>query len=138
MNNEIKVTEEVAVSEVKAFAEYHLEKIIDEDKVREDYPDAIEAVKSGLLTFDENQVPKLSLKKPIKSESGDISLSEVKFRTRIVTSEQESIAKGIDIKNDMLRFVNKLKSAYISQPKAMLDKFGKFDLRVIEQVVSVF
>jgi hypothetical protein len=115
-----------------------LEKSLDEDKVREDYPDAIEAVKQGLLTFDDNQSPSLKLKKPIKTESGDVALADIKFRTRIVTSEQESIAKGIDIKNDMLRFVNKLKSAYISQPKAMLDKFGKFDLRVIEQVVSVF
>jgi hypothetical protein len=138
METKIEITEEVAVSEVKAFAEYHLEKSLDEDKVREDYPDAIEAVKQGLLTFDDNQSPSLKLKKPIKTESGDVALADIKFRTRIVTSEQESIAKGIDIKNDMLRFVNKLKSAYISQPKAMLDKFGKFDLRVIEQVVSVF
>jgi hypothetical protein len=133
-----KVSEEVALEEVKSFAEYHLDRDLSTEKVKEDYPDVIRAVQRGLLTFDEDQVPKLTLKEPVKGESGAVALDSVSFKTRIVASEQQKLAKGVDMKNDTFALINKFRAYFIGQPVLMLDKLGKTDYKVVDQLTSVF
>jgi hypothetical protein len=147
MKAELKSTEllpgyvvavEIATNDVKAFAEYHLEKTIDIEKIKEDYPDVIEAVGLGLISFDEDQTPTLTLRKPVKDINGTIVVEYLNFRTRMLASDQERLAKGVDMKVDSFKLINRFKGFFITQPVAMLDKFGKFDLRVIDQLTSVF
>ncbi len=139
ITNEVKVAEEVAIEELKVFAEYHLEKTINDEKLNEDYPDVLEAIKLGLLTFDDEQVPTYTLKKSIMTDNGSLALDKITFVTRIRSSEKEKLAKGIDLKNDSFKLINKLKAHLTGQPVAMLDKFpSKFDERVIDQLSSVF
>lgn len=135
---EFKVAEDVAIQDVKAFVEFHKEESFEDEKIKEDYPDVIKAVQRGLMTFDEEQTPVFRLRSPLKTESGGIALDEVTFKTRIIESDKARLAKGIDFKNDTFTFLSKLKAYYIGQPVALLDKMGKFDLRVIDQVSSVF
>lgn len=138
MKIENKVAEEVAIEEVKEFAEFHLDKELDLEKVKEDYPDVVLAVQRGMLTFSEGKVPVLKLKDPVKTESGGIALDTITFKTRIVASKQAELAKGIDLKSDSFVYLNRMRGFYISQPVAMLDKLGKFDFKVIDQITSVF
>jgi hypothetical protein len=106
--------------------------------LKETYPDVLEAIVDGYLSFDEDGLPILKLKQPIKSESGNVVLSEVTFKTRIKPTALASIAKGIDLKNDALTLQLKMISYIIDQPVAMLDKFGRYDYDVINQVSTVF
>lgn len=134
-----KVPEEQAVMEVKAFAEYHKEKGIADEKITEDYPDIIEAVKLGLLVFDDEQTPTLTLKKPVKTTEGNVALDRIVFKTRIRASEKEKLTKGIDLEGEQVLLLNKLKAFFMQQPKAYLDKLeSKFDERVIDQICTVF
>jgi hypothetical protein len=133
-----KVAESIAVVEVKQFVEFHLEKTIDIDKVIEDYPEIILAVQLGLMVFNDDQVPTYTLKTPIKTVTNEIAVQKVTFQTRIIASKQAELGKGIDMKKDMLTYINKMRAYYIGQPVAMLDKLGKFDFKVIDQTVSVF
>ena len=138
MESNYVVAENVAIEDVIKFAEYHADKAFDIDQVKESYPDVIEAVRLGLLTFDDDQVPTLKLKRPVKNKAGEVTLDSIVFKTRLPVSEQERLAKGIDIKNEQMKLVNKYRAYFIKQPVAMLDEIGKFDFRVIDQVSSVF
>lgn len=138
METEYKVAEDVAIADVKAFVEYHLEKNVPEEKVTDDYPDIIEAVKLGLLVFGEDQTPTLTLKRPVKNAEGGIALGSVVFKTRLLVSDQERMAKGVDYALDRLKLINRFRAFFISQPVAMLDKLGKFDFKVIDQLSTVF
>jgi len=63
-----KVAEDVAVTEVKAFIEYHLDDIIEEDQVKKDYKDVVKAVMRGNLILEDKDAPQLKLMSPIKQK----------------------------------------------------------------------
>jgi len=138
MDEKLNVTEEVAISYVKEFAEYHRDKTISIEKVKEDYPDVIEAVMLGLLTFDEDQTPRYTLKRPLKGEGSSVLKATVEFKTRIPVRDLERITKGINPEKEAVKFGNVMRAYIIKEPIEIFDKFGKFDTRVIDQVSSVF
>jgi hypothetical protein len=132
------ISEEVALQELESFVNTFVKKPVGIEMLKETYPDMLDAIVDGYLSFDEDGLPILKLKQPIKSESGNIVLSEITFKTRIKPTALASIAKGIDLKNDALTLQLKMVSYIIDQPVAMLDKFGKYDYDVINQVSTVF
>lgn len=139
LNDDYKISEEVAISDVKVFLEYHTRANWDDEKINKEHPELVEAVRKGLLVFDEKQIPTLTLEEPVMTLNGDIDTSSVTFRTRIVASEQQKLAKGIDMKLDGVLFLHKC-IAYLTNQKsvAYLDKFGKFDYKRIESISTLF
>lgn len=132
------INEEVALQELESFVNKFVKKPVGVEMLKETYPDMLDAIIDGYLSFDEDGLPTLKLKHPIKSESGNIVLSEINFKTRIKPTALASIAKGIDLKNDALTLQLKMVSYIIDQPVAMLDKFNRYDYDVINQVSTVF
>lgn len=136
---DFKVAEEVAVGEVKEFIEYHLDEEIEADQVSKDYKEMVKAVMRGNLNLEDKDAPSLILLKPIKFESGAIDTGEVKFLTRVTKSQLAAMAKGMDLQKDALSFANKITAYIIQQPSVpMLDKYGKGDIKIIDQMVGLF
>jgi hypothetical protein len=132
------VNKEVALVELELFVNKFLKKPIAFDKVEETYPDILEAIVDGFISFNEAGIPVLKLKDPIVSDAGNIMVSEVNFKTRIKPLTLASIAKGIDLKTDALTLQLRMVSYIIGEEVQMLDKFERYDYDVINQVATVF
>lgn len=130
---------DIALQEIKAFAEYHKDEELTDEKVKEDYPDLIKAKQLGVLDTTDAKRPVLQLREPIKTESGAIDTSTINFRTRLKPSDQERLAKGIDFAKDGVKYTN-ICRAYFAQLASplLLDSLSKFDLKVIDQASALF
>ena len=138
MENLKKVSKENSIIEVQNFILKYDERKKEDWEVENDYPHLLDAVQEGLVVFDENSKPIQTLKTPIKNENDEVAVSEIEFRTRIKPNDLANIMKGVDISKNNVEYILRAQSYIIKQPKAMLDKFGKFDYKVIEQICSVF
>jgi hypothetical protein len=132
------ISKEVALEELESFVNKFVKKPVALDTLEETYPDILEGIMDGLVSFDEAGLPVLKLKNPIKSDTGDIFLSQISFKTRIKPTSLASIAKGIDLKTDALTLQLRMVSYIIDQPVQMLDKFERYDYDVINQISTVF
>lgn len=132
-----KIDETVAITDFREFYAKHNRKPIEDEKILEQYPDVIEAIKLGNLDLTGTQ-PMYNLAKPVLNDDGGNDTMAVVFKTRILPSEQRSISKGIDVAKDKLFFVHKCYAHIIGQPVQMLDKFSKEDYAVVEQVSALF
>lgn len=133
-----KVSKEVSVQEIQKFVEKYDDKKKEDWEIEQDYPHVIEAIKSGHLVFDENSNPVYALRYPILNEDKEVAVSEIKFRTRIKPQQLSDIMKGLDISKNQIEYTLRCLAYLTFQPKAMLDKFEKFDYKVIEQISTVF
>lgn len=133
-----KLTNEQAVKEVQKFVEKYDDKKKEDWEIENDYPHVIEALKLGLLSFNEESKPFYKLKYPIKNEEGEVSVTDIDFRTRIKPNDLANVMKGLDISKNQIEYTLRCLSYITKQPKAMLDRFEKFDYKVIEQVSTVF
>lgn len=138
-NNEV-VSQEVALDDLEKFVNTYVKKPVKREELEETYPDVLEAIVGGFLSFDENQVPKLKLKNPIPSmdDPNIISVSELSFKTRIKPTDMRKIAFGIDFKKDPIGFQHKAIAHITSQAELTIDKYSRYDCDVIQQICSVF
>tara|TARA_R110000868_G_scaffold334900_3_gene595571 strand:+ start:10 stop:426 length:417 start_codon:yes stop_codon:yes gene_type:complete len=137
MKNEV-VSKEVALEDLEKFVNKFVKKPVPVNELEETYPDVLDAIMEGHLSFDENNIPELKLKFPIKGEDDNIALSKISFRTRIKPTQLADIAKGLHPQKEIFTLQLKMTSYIIDQPVAMLDKFDRYDYDVISQVASVF
>ena len=136
---EFKIAEEVAITELKEFIEYHLDEEIASDQVAKDYANVLKAMQRGLLDIKDMDAPVLTLKKPTTFESGAVDQTKITFLTRIPKSKLASLSKGFDIIKNPIGFANVLTCYLIQQPAvAMLDKYSKVDMKVIDQLTGLF
>lgn len=140
------VAEEVAIPEVKKFIEYHRDITISENRASTQYIDIpkkyeaiLKAVKRGKLDLSNMDAPVLTLQKPILSDGGNFDTKEITFKTRILKSKMAQIAKGFDVVGNMVGYSNIMTAYYANiESVAMLDKFGKTDEKVIDELVGLF
>lgn len=133
------VSKEVALEDLEKFVNKFVKKPVAFNELEETYPDVLDGIMDGLLSFDdETMLPKYTLKDPIKSEDGNVSVSEISFRTRIKPTALAEIAKGLNPQKEIFTLQLKMTAYIIEQPVAMLDKFERYDYDVISQVASVF
>lgn len=148
MSEEFKIAEEVAITEVKAFVEYHLDKIIDTNRASDDFVDIkkvyenmVKAVKRGLLDLENYDAPVLTLKNPLKSDGGNFNVEKITFKTRITKSTMDNLSKGFDVSNRPMGFSNILTTYYTGlESVAILNKISesKTDIKTIDEMVGLF
>lgn len=126
------VSEDVAIKELIDLVEIYQFIQIDEKKVKEDYPQALMAIKKGFLRIeDETAVYKLyDPKKGIEDE--------ISFKTRITPLEQSNVTKGINVKEEQMSLALKMLSFLSGLTQGELNSLSKFDYKVIEQVSGIF
>lgn len=137
-NNKTVVNKEVALIDLENFINRFVKKPVSAEQLEDTYPDILEAIMDGYLSFDDSSVPMLTLKDPIKNESGDVTLSEVNFRTRIKPTALADIAKGLNPQKEVFMLQLKMTAYIIDQPVQMLDRFERYDYDVLTQVAAVF
>lgn len=132
------ISKEVALGDLEVFINQFVKKPCPKEELEETYPDVLDAIMDGFLSFEKECIPKLKLKNPIKNEEGGISLSEVSFKTRIKPTTLADLAKGLHPQKEVFTLQLRMTAYVIDQPIAMLDKFSRYDYDVINQVSSVF
>lgn len=137
MMKEKVISEDVALNDLELFINEWVEKPEPKDKLKESYPLILEALMSGNLVL-ENNVPAYTMASPVKNVKGEVSVSEITFRTRISPSNQASLGKGLNIQLDQLQYALNCISYIINQPIAIIDNFGKRDYNTIREIASVF
>lgn len=148
MSEEFKISEDVAIGEVKAFVEYHLDKTIDIDRASDDFVDIkksyeniLKAVKRGLLSLENYDAPVLTLKNPLKSDGGNFNVEKITFKTRITKSTMDNLSKGFDVSNRPMGFANILTTYYTGlESISILNKVSesKADIKTIDEMVGLF
>lgn len=132
------ISKEVALKEIETLINRFVKRPVEFDKIEETYPDVLDAIMDGYLSFDGIGIPILKLKEPIKAESGNVVLETVNFRTRIKPLTMRDLAKGVDLKKDPLGLPMKMVAYITDQPEVMVDNYGVYDYGVIDQLCSIF
>ena len=132
------ISKEVALKELEQLVNRFVKKPVSNDKLEETYPDILDAIMDGYLSFDGMGVPVLKLKDPIKLEDGSILHSEINFRTRIKPLTLANIAKGLNPQTEVFMLQLKMTSFIIDKDVEMLDNFSRYDWDVIQQLAAVF
>lgn len=133
------MSEEMALNELERFINEWVDKPEPKEKLADSYPNILSGLISGNLIFDEKNEPTYTLRNPVTSEDGNIIKKEVKFKTRILPSTQESLSKGVDLSKDQVRFMN-ICIAHICgcTVKSEIDLFSKKDFNTIREISTVF
>lgn len=132
------ISKEVALNDLESFINRFVKKPVAKEELEDTYPDVLDAIMDGYLSFDDSKLPTLKLKDPIKLEDGSIHISEIKFRTRIKPTTLADLAKGLHPQKEVFTLQLRMTAYIIDQPVAMLDKFERYDYDVINQVATVF
>jgi hypothetical protein len=132
------VNKEVALNDLEVFVNNWIKKPVSKDMLENTYPDILDAIVDGFLTFDDGQVPTLKLKSPIKNDDGGIFISEITFATRIKPTTLANLAKGLDVAKDPLNLQLRMVANIIGQPVAILDSLSRYDYDVVSSVSAVF
>ena len=131
------ISEEVALNELEAFIHEWVEKPDPKDKLKELYPLILDSLINGNLVLEKN-VPVYKLINPVYNVKGEISISEVTFKTRISPSNQAGLGKGLNIQLDQLQYALNCISYIINEPIAIIDNFSKKDYNTVREISSVF
>lgn len=138
LESEDVISKEIAVKEIQKLVKKWSYDDIDDWKAEEDYPQLLKAIQKGLVTFDENLKPTFKLAFPVKNSDGDESVSIVDFRTRIKPVDLANITDGLNVSKKQVEYTLRCLSYLTQQPKMVLNKFDKFDYKVVEQISTVF
>lgn len=132
------ISKDVALDDLEKFVNHYSKKPVERNTLSESYPDVLEAIMDGNLSFDENQIPTLKLQQSLKDEEGNIFLDSINFKTRIKPSDKANIGKGLTIQTDILTYQLRMTAHIIGQPVAVLDRLSPYDYDVVSQVAAVF
>jgi len=132
------ISKEVALNDLESFINKFVKKPVPREELEDTYPDVLDAIMDGYLSFGADGVPVLKLKAPIKNEAGDVSVPEINFRTRIKPTTLADLAKGLHPQKEVFTLQLRMTAYIIDQPVAMLDRFERYDYDVINQVATVF
>lgn len=132
------MSEDMALLELGSFLEDYLFEKLEDKRIKKDYPQVLSALMSGNLVLD-NGIPFYKLKEAIRTNEGEVDLDSVKFRTRISVAEKEVLAKKNDLREDPLGYSYSCMAFVMNlRSKAYLSKMGRYDLKVCEQLSTLF
>lgn len=128
----------VAVIEFQKFIKFWTHEETEDWKIEDEYPQVLKAMQKGLINIDKDSKIVYTLAFPINSEEGNFNLTEISFRTRIKPSDLSRITKGLNIVKQQVEYTHRCLAYVTGEPKPMLDRFDRFDYKVIEQISTVF
>lgn len=132
------VSKEIAITEIETLINRFEKRPVKRDEIEETYPDILDAIMEGYLSFDGTGIPVLKLKEPIKGNTGNVVLETINFKTRIKPTTLRDLARGIDLKKDPLGLNLKMTAYITDQPEIMVDNYSNFDYGVVTQICTIF
>ena len=130
------MSEELAVKEIHEY----LSNFVDgEINVNENYPKTLDAVMQGRLVFESDLTPVYKLISPLYPDSLENKITELKFKTRIKPTATATLAKGVDLKLDTVRY-SLILITHLAGLASMseLDNLSKKDYSFIQEFSPVF
>lgn len=131
------IAEEVAVKEFKKFVSKWTFEDKEDYEIKEDYPQALKALRKGLLTFNEEGVPTYNLAFPLNAD-GENPVKEAIFKTRIKPNTLANITKGLNVQKQQVEYTLRCLSYLSGLSLGELNLIDKFDYKAIEQTATVF
>lgn len=134
------VSKDVALDDLEKFINKFVKRPVERNKLEKTYPDVLDAIIDGYLSFDEDTgLPKYKLKDPIKSDSDTVVLSEITdYETRIKPSKLAELAKGLHPQEEVFQLQLKMTAYVLKQNIGMIDKLSRYDYDALNQIASVF
>lgn len=130
-----KIDKELAIQELN---EYLVNYVDGEFDVQKDYPKTLQALIDGRLTFNEDNQPVYELIFPM-FKGTENEKNKLTFKTRVLPSSTASLAKGIDLKTDAVRY-SLVVTAHIVGLASFkeLDHLSKKDYALVQELSMVF
>jgi hypothetical protein len=130
------ISEEIAVKEIQEY----LSNFVDgELNVKEQYPKTLDAVMNGRLLFESDLTPIYTLIQPLNPDSIDFKVTKLTLKTRVKPTSTATLAKGIDLKTDSVRYSLVLIAHIIGVASiSELDNLSKKDYAFIQELTPVF
>lgn len=133
------ISEEIALDELKKFIHKWVKRPCKDEELADEYPDILEAIMLGNLKIDPTTLePVYTLVNPIKNDKGEVSMSQVTFKTRIKPNTKADLANGIDLKKQVAKYSLIVTAYIVGVTTRELDLFDREDYDVISQVAVVF
>jgi hypothetical protein len=132
------VSKEIAITEIETLINRFVKRPVNRDEIEETYPDILDAIMEGYLSFDGTGIPVLKLKEPVTGSTGNVVLETINFKTRIKPTTLRDLARGIDLKKDPLGLNLKMTAYITDQPEIMVDNYSNFDYDVVTQICTIF
>lgn len=137
MKKENVISEDVALNDLELFINEWVDKPEPKDKLIESYPMIFDALMSGNLVI-ENNIPTYKMVAPVKNDKGEVSISELTFKTRISPINQANLAKGLEIRTDESNYALNCLCYIIGKTKQEVDHFRQKDFGTIREISSLF
>lgn len=129
------IGEEIAIKEINDYLLNFIDGNVD---VKEQYPKTLDAVMSGRLVFND-LVPVYTLIEPLNPQSVDFKKTELTFKTRVKPTDTATLAKGIDLKTDSVKYSLVLIAHIIGVASINeLDNLCKKDFALVQELTPVF
>lgn len=135
---ENKVSRENALDELRVFVEENIFEELSDEKLEDQYPQVLKSLMDGSLTL--GDTPTYQLREPVKDAKGEETvLEKVQFKSRLTVGDKTRISKGINMKEEGLRYSYALMAEVMNlKSTAYLSKMHKYDVRVCEQLSTLF
>ena len=129
-----KIDKELAIQELNDYLVNYVDGDFD---VQKDYPKTLQALIDGRLTF-EDGAPVYELIFPM-FKGTENEKNKLTFKTRVLPSSTASLAKGIDLKTDAVRY-SLVVTAHIVGLASFkeLDHLSKKDYALVQELSMVF
>ena len=129
------ISEEIAINEIKEY----LSNFVDgEINVKENYSKVLDAVMHGRLVFSDDLIPTYTLLQPL-NKGTEFEKKELVLKTRVKPTDTAHLAKGIDLKNDSVRYSLVLIAHIIGVATINeLDNLSKKDYSFVQELAPVF
>jgi hypothetical protein len=75
---------------------------------------------------------------PVKNIKGEVSISDITFKTRISPINQANLGKGLIIQSDRLNYILNCVCYITGQPKEIIDHFRTTDYETVSEISSLF
>lgn len=145
MTKKSKISEDVALADLKKFLEKYKAKEmrrgqLKDDKIKDDYVDVLEAIQDGFMVFDDKHNPKYTLRVPLETDGGNPELAtrEILFKTRVRPSVKADLMDGLKIETQLGKFSIRYMGYIADLSAGDIDKLDPEDYDVINQICSVF
>ena len=125
------VPKEAVLAELSKFVENWTFEKQEDYKLEDSYPQVIVAMMKGLVVFDDKLKPSVTLLVPLTDQDGMEVVGQIDFRTRLKPTDLAAITKGLDITKQQVEYTLRCLSYITQKERAYLDKFCKFDYKVI-------
>lgn len=131
-----KVSKEQAIKEIQELVFKHTFENKTDEEIDKDYPQLIKAIVEGKMEI--GDTPKFELYSPTEDNKGNVTFSNIEFKTRIKPLDMAALMKGLDMQKDTFTAMIRMHSHLIGKGVNEYNNLSALDLKVVQQICGIF